>query len=38
MKTSTRIIDYYLKGWMEGGFSKITITREYSTNQYAYKE
>jgi hypothetical protein len=24
MKTSTRIIDYHLKGCMEGGFLKIT--------------
>jgi hypothetical protein len=24
MQTSTGIIDYYLKFWIEGGFSKIT--------------
>jgi len=26
MKTSTRIIDYHLKGCMKGGFLKITLS------------
>jgi hypothetical protein len=29
MKTSTGIIDYYLKCCIEGGFSKITTTGSY---------
>jgi len=34
MQTSTGIIDYYLKCGIEGGFSKITSTRKYSTCLY----
>jgi len=32
MKTSTRIIDYRLKGCMEGGFSKITSSGRSKRN------